>query len=290
MSKVQINISIPEAWKENLDTLVTSNVSCADLIREAISEKYGFNESITATNFPDFVKENFTTITSWNYACPDEKPFILEPFQEGFIKHIEDHKFTIATKFRQAGFSTLTLLWGLWECLNKPNLRVLYVCKRETDAIYLSRILDHYLNQMPNKVSLTRNSRFEKSFAKTGSKMWFHGPEPARGKACSHIIIDEAAFFKDLERVWKFLFPSVVQADKVIISSTQKNGGWVYFDDLLRDAEEGKNSFKVYHSLYTDSSRYADPEKNAEMRKLMGETTWLQEIEQCKLLNVHETE
>lgn len=290
MSKTQINISIPDAWKEQLDQMTTADISCADLIRKAIAEKYGFEVQLygeSCTSLAKFAKTYFSVTWSKKGPCEWGSSFILEPFQERFIKHIEDNKFTIATKFRNGGFTTLTILWAIWKCVTTPNLSIQFIANREVDAIALSRIADTYILQLPDspQTDMGRCSRDAKEFLATKSCIHFHHAEASRGRSCTHMFIDEAAFIRRMDQKWKFLYPTVMQAEKLVVLSTQKNDDWTWFDEMYQDALAGKNSFKIFSSLYTESSHYADPKKNEEMKKAMGEAAWLQEVEQCKLFH-----
>lgn len=76
-------------------------------------------------------------------------PFILHDFQKRYIEHLGEHRFVIAKKFRQGGFSTLTIAWLLWRFLFKLDERNMAVTQTDREAVYLSSMMRKMIRELP---------------------------------------------------------------------------------------------------------------------------------------------
>lgn len=216
-------------------------------------------------------------------------PFELYQFQKDYIKFCEDNRFVIGVKFRNGGFTTISILHALWRCMFFEDVRYYFISKTNGAATHLGKLLDLALEYLPDwlKPELDKNTKTAKVFRSRKiytrtepplrNMIFFGNAENARGKSITDIIVDDAAFISNFEDKWRAIWPVVSKTGRVIALST-RNGVCNWFEDTYNDAENGRNDFKVYHSDYLDHPLYHDPEYVAELRKTLGEEGWEREI------------
>lgn len=206
-------------------------------------------------------------------------PFELHPYQERLIKTYEQHPSVILKKFRQGGFTTLTVLWCLWKCMFVPKQRIFLVSKTDREAIHVGKIVDLAINNFPDwfKPRMTKQNDHEKHFAVTDSSFCFYTFIGARSRSLNWLIIDDAAFIPDMEEHWKAMFPTISSGGKVIVMSTV-NGVGNWFEGTYYDALSNKNSFHVFQSDYTEHPEFNNSAWVADMKKNLGERAWRQEF------------
>lgn len=215
-------------------------------------------------------------------------PFVLYSYQRRVIEEFEENRFNIISKFRQGGLTTVAVLWGLWKCLFQLDQQIMVLSKTDREAIAAGDIVERALENLPNwmyknkkkgargKVDQIKN-KHEKKFKDTDSSLWFYTPEAARGKSITVLIIDEAAFIKDMDTHWKAMYPVVSTGGKVIVISTVKGyGNW--YQVTYHEAQAGKNEFNVIDLDYWEHPQYIGPDWVEKTRANMGEKGWRQEI------------
>jgi hypothetical protein len=181
--------------------------------------------------------------------------------------------YVIATKFRQGGFTTTLLAWGLYRCLyHQEDWIVLSGQNRE--SFYCADLIENILSYMPivpkygrvgNTISFYNTNRNKIIFAKDSRSMG------------GNVIINEAAFHRDMDVKWKTTIPTI--KDKcIVISTTNGIGNW--FHDTYVNALEKKNQFHVFKTEYTEHPDYNNEEYVVKMKENLGEKGWLQEMNQ----------
>ena len=75
--------------------------------------------------------------------------FKLHDYQKNVIKDYEKHRFNILLKFRQGGFTTLTVIYGIWKCLFQCDQRILVLSKTDREACHAGRIVKLVLQNLP---------------------------------------------------------------------------------------------------------------------------------------------
>ena len=61
-------------------------------------------------------------------------PFQLYPFQKRIVKEIQDNRFNILRKFRQAGCTTIASAYALWLAVFKRDQSIIILSKGDTEA------------------------------------------------------------------------------------------------------------------------------------------------------------
>lgn len=207
-------------------------------------------------------------------------PFKLYDFHKHLIKEYDGNRFVITKKFRQGGFTTLTAIYGLWDCLFHLDRKWLFIAKTDREAIEIGRMIKRAVEHLPEQMKsfLTHQSDHEKKFGVTGSVMRFMAAQAVCGTAVTHLVIDEAAFVPNMSEHWNGLYPTLLNDGKCFVLSTVNGiGNWFY--DMWTSAVEKKNSFHPVHIHYTEHPDYSDPKWVEQMKKNLGERGFLQEIE-----------
>jgi hypothetical protein len=206
-------------------------------------------------------------------------PFVPYKYQRRVCSYYVHTKYSIISKFRQGGLTTLAVLYSLWLCLFQEGKVIYVLSKTDREAIVAGEIVDRALETMPKWLweKDTIVNKHEKVFGETGSKICFYTPEAIRGKSASLVIIDEAAFIKDMDRHWKSMYPVVATGGDVFVISTV-NGIGNWYEIWYHKALAGKNEFSVIELDYWEHPEYATPEWEEKTRSNMGEKAWRQEI------------
>jgi hypothetical protein len=204
--------------------------------------------------------------------------FKLYEYQKSFINAMENNRFLIATKFRQGGFTTLGTLWFLWNCVFKPDQRCMIVNKTDSESRYCMDIVNVVIENLPDslKVDTIKNNMHEIHFT-NGSILSSFTFEASRGRTITKLFVNEAAFFKDMEYVWKCLYPCISEGSSCcVVSTPYENKGWFY--DTYKDALQGKNSFKIWKCDYTDHPEYKSAKWQKETYRNLGHRSWMREV------------
>jgi len=212
----------------------------------------------------------------------------LHDFQKRYISHLEENRFSVCTKFRQGGFTTITIAYLLWKFIFQKDLSIMVVSKTDQEVWAISELFTKMHNSLPDWLQTlfeSNSSNYKKSL-ETGCKIMFRKPEheSVRGHALDILFIDEAAFIEDMDSYWKALWPCLSTDGRAIVVSTpNKEDGWFY--DMYHQALNGENFFSVFMSDYTECP-FWDEEKIKIIRVNLGELGFQQEIEQKFISNV----
>jgi hypothetical protein len=209
-------------------------------------------------------------------------PFRLYGYQERLVEHWEANRFSIMSKFRQGGFTTLLAAYSLWLCLFRLDQKIGYFCQTDRLACEIGDLVKQMIKNLPEWMTegvMNMTNSHQKKFDDTGSSLMFYKLEAACGQALTLMIIDEASFIDDMEKHWKAMYPILSCGGRAIIQSTPRfTDDW--FWDRMLDAKLGIGGWKRFVTHYKDKSEFDKPEWELEMRKNLGEKGWLSEVEQ----------
>jgi hypothetical protein len=206
-------------------------------------------------------------------------PTILYKYQRRSVQEFENNRFNIVSKFRQGGLTTVAVLWSLWRCMFKTDQQILVLSKTDREAMAAGEVAQTALDHLPNWLfpSLSADSKHEKMFSDTQSALRFYTPEAARGKSCTFIIIDEAAFIDDMETHWKAMYPVIATGGNCIVVSTV-NGIGNWYERTYHEAESKENAFTVIDLEYWEHPDYCSPNWVRDTKANLGEKGWAQEV------------
>lgn len=170
------------------------------------------------------------------------------PYQEDCIKAFQTNSKNIVLKSRQLGLSTITSAFVTWFSVFNQDKNILIVAiDFKTAANFLKKV-KYMINKLPkilqffhikseNKDSITlSNGSVIKAVASTENA--------GRSEALSMLIMDEAAFIADFDKIWTAALPTLSTGGGAIIISTPNSASGLYYD-LWMAAIEKRNSFNT---------------------------------------------
>lgn len=113
-------------------------------------------------------------------------PMKLWEHQNRWFDHVRNNRFVVHSKFRQGGFTTLAVAYGMWLCLFKLDQTIMYLTHSDRMAVAAGDIAKVMLENLPDWMAgnvLSMSNDHRKKFPDTGSKMLFYTPEASCGVA-----------------------------------------------------------------------------------------------------------
>lgn len=214
-----------------------------------------------------------------------EKNFKIHYFKKGIVpwKATNHHKelaelydnerFVLVKKYREGGFSTFSVMWALYECMHKKNQSFGIVSRTNIESRFMKeRIFDVMQRHLPEELQLqiVRIGNCYVEF-KNHSNILFFTPHAACGRMFTTIILDETAFWEDLERKYQLLVPTISLNGKMFMVSIPYRKKQ-YFYKLWKDS----NSFKKFAPSCFEHPDYT-PERIKLLKDNLGEKAWRQE-------------
>lgn len=172
--------------------------------------------------------------------------FTTFDFQDKCVEDFLKHRFNIVLKARQLGLSTITAAYALWMILFRQNANVLVIAtKLQTAQNFISKC-KYMLKQLPPWLVLCDivSETSQKIETSKGSilKAIPTSPDAGRSEALSLLIVDEAAFVRDFDELWKGLYSTLSTGGRAILLSTPNGTGNKFFE-IYDQAEKKANKF-----------------------------------------------
>ena len=216
-------------------------------------------------------------------------PFHLWDFQEKTLNDFKGHKLNVILKARQLGLSTLTAGYSLWMMTFHEDKNILVIAtKQDTAKNLVTKVrvmhanLPTWLKQScveDNKLSLRyRNGSQVKAVASSD--------EAGRSEALSLLVLDEAAFIENIDRIWAAASQTLSTGGQCIALSTP-NGVGNWFHKTWIEAEDGLSGWNFIKLHWT-----IHPERGEEWRQkqdtLLGPSLAAQECD-CSFITSGQT-
>ena len=206
--------------------------------------------------------------------------FNLYPFQEDSLTELRDNRYNIILKSRQLGISTLTAGFALWSMLFNEDFNVLVIATTQEVAKNLVNKVQIMNEMLPSwlKTEIISNNKLSLKF-KNGSqiKAISSASTGARSEALSLLIVDEAAFIRNIEEIWIASQATLSTGGGAIVLSTP-NGVGNWFHQTWADAESAINGFHTI-KLHWDVHPERDQSWRDDQTKLLGERGAAQECD-----------
>ena len=171
--------------------------------------------------------------------------FELFEYQERFVRHMQENRFTVTLQPRQCGKTLTVAMYLLWFATFHPDMTVLIASKNQSHALEIAARVRFAYEELPNwlKAGLKYYNRHNIEFD-NGSRIISEATteKTGRGLSISKLYLDELAFINPRiqELLWASLAPTLSTGGSAIISSTP-NGDTELFAQLWRRAMSGLN-------------------------------------------------
>ena len=193
-------------------------------------------------------------------------PFHLYPFQENCLTDFKENRFNIILKSRQLGLSTLSAGFILWKMIFNSDFNALVIATKVTVAKNLVEKVRVMHDLLPVWLRDGGNSSVEDNKLslklKNGSqvKAIASSPDAGRSEALSLLVVDEAAFIRDIDEIWLSAQSTLSTGGSAIVLSTP-NGVGNWFHQMWVEGENGTNGFNTINLHWT-----VHPERNQAWR------------------------
>lgn len=191
-------------------------------------------------------------------------PFALFQYQEELIQAYASNRFNVVLKARQMGISEATAAYAAWLMMFHRDKNILVIATKAETAKNLVKKVRTALTKIPkwlmladivvdNRMSLElNNGSVIKAVASSG--------DAGRSEALSLLIIDEAAFIKNMDELWTGLLPTVKAGGRAIMLSTPNGVGNVFHKTYI-EAETKTNEFYPTRLMW-----WLHPENNHDLQ------------------------
>lgn len=218
--------------------------------------------------------------------------FELFEYQERFVRHMHENRFTITLQPRQCGKTLTVAMYLLWYACFTDDVTVLIASKNQSHALEIAARVRFAYEELPNwikpglkyynrhNIEMDNGSRIvsEATTEKTG-----------RGLSISKLYLDELAFItpRIQELLWASLAPTLSTGGSAIISSTP-NGDTELYAQLWRRAMSGTQDAAGTNFVPFQVHWREHPERGDEywqtMVNMLGELKTRQEVG-CEFLS-----
>lgn len=199
-------------------------------------------------------------------------PFTLWPAQRQALQDLRGHRFCIAMKSRQVGFSWLVLADALHLIWSRAGSSVLLVSLNDMAAKEAIRRAVFILRHLPSWM-ITEGGKATSvpAWESTASSIQLHhpngetsaltsfpaGPNAGRGYTSDLVVIDEAAAQQWAEEIYASQLPTISRAGgtgRIVMLSTNVRGS--LFEKLWMDSRSGANDFhRIFIPWHADPRR-----------------------------------
>lgn len=174
-------------------------------------------------------------------------------FQNDCTSQFNDHRFNIVLKSRQLGLSTLVAAYAVWLAVFYKDKNILVIATKLAVAQNFIRKVKTVIRNMPAWLlmpSIVENNKQSILFS-NGSQIKAvpTSDDAGRSEALSLLIVDEAAFVRNFDEVWRGLYSTLSTGGRAIILSTPNGVGNMYHK-LYIDAEAGVNEFNAIKLMW----------------------------------------
>jgi hypothetical protein len=216
--------------------------------------------------FFDYARQLTRTIDGY----PSYVPYEFNDNHKHVIEAYDKHQFVMYKKYRQGGFSTISLMYATWISLGHPNLRIIFCDTYDRQCVAQRH---RCLELLPTK-AIVKHSNYHTIEFHNDSVITFRTLEASRGRAANIVFIDEAAFHRNMQERWAAIWPVIACGGKAFVYSTT-NGKDNWFYDTYQDAVRGRNA---WHIVEVDHNLTFNEHQLLEMRTYLGEKGYRQEI------------
>ena len=220
-------------------------------------------EYIKCANDPSHFLKKYVKIT---HPQRGRIPFHTFPFQDKVLKLFERDTYKLILKARQLGLTTLVAGYVLWLMTFHEDKSILCVATKQSVAKKLVTMVKYMWDSLPSWLKEKHVTKNELTLEFTNGSIVVatsSATDAGRSEAVSLLIIDEAAFISNIEKIWKSSRGTLsTGGDCIILSTPNGQGNW--FHDRWEKAILGGD--EVGEFLPIKLPWYVHPERDQEWR------------------------
>ena len=192
--------------------------------------------------------------------------FDLYPFQANCLTQFNDNRYNVILKSRQLGISTLTAGYSLWAMTFQEDYNILVIATKQEVAKNLVTKVRVMQDGLPSwlKAQTDEDNKLGMRM-KNGSqiKAVSASGDAGRSEALSLLIIDEAAFIRDIDEIWTSAQSTLSTGGSAIVLSTP-NGVGNFFHKTWEKGERGDqwNPIKLHWTVHPERNQTWRDEQN----------------------------
>jgi hypothetical protein len=184
--------------------------------------------------------------------------FDLYPFQKDILNALENNRFNILRKFRQAGCTTIASAYALWMAIFQKYKSIVILSKGDAESTEVLDRIKLMHEELPNFLRpkvVEDNKHTLKLSTNSIIKSRPSGKQSGRSLAGSLLIIDEAAFIDNIDSIWAAVYPIISTGGRAFVLSTV-NGVGNWYHEIYTGAINGENSFNAIDIEWKDHPEY----------------------------------
>lgn len=217
-------------------------------------------------NYRKFIEERFKIVNKQGEIVP----FVFNAIQERWYEEKSLRK--IELKARQQGFSSGILAKKTAKFLMDQNRYIVSIADNSDNAQGLLERVKFYIKSFEEvlgvKVPLKYNSKYELYLEGLNNRFVIgtaENPEVGRSKTVTDLHLSEAAFYRDVRRLFASALQAVTPDGEIDIETTAN--GFNEFKTIWDEAKQGENGFKA---LFYPASAFYDQEFLERKKKELG--------------------
>lgn len=201
----------------------------------------------------------------------------LYPYQIDYLKSLQDNRFTHTTQARQMGITTTLILYAAWQLTHHSNITLGWASNSlensNNSLTRIKEIINHYINDNDISIIIDRNTKQELTLS-NGSRLFSIGsaPDAFRSRSVDIVIIDSAAFIRNLNEIYSVIVSSIPAQPNSSIHMTSTPNGFNFYHRILME----DNMFYKQVIPYYFNEKYGDKWAKS-MRSTIGDRIFQQE-------------
>lgn len=184
-------------------------------------------------------------------------PFKLYPFQRYIVNCIQNNRFNILRKFRQAGCTTVSAAYALWMSTFQDHKTIVFLSVGDTESTEILDRIRIMHDELPTFLKQEAEGNMHNMKFANGSviKSRPSGKQSGRSLSGSLLFIDEAAFIENIDTIWAAVYPIISTGGRAFVLSTV-NGVGNWYHELWLKAQDPDHPFNPIQISKEDHPEY----------------------------------
>ena len=195
--------------------------------------------------------------TCWHIQHPEHGAMLFEPFdaQRRAFDVFQSERYVITLKARQIGWTTMVAAYTFWLAYFNSDRLIIFLSKGDREARNILRMVDYGEKRLPSwlrqRGAKRLNQNLKDILLSNGSAIESlpSGTDPARGRSCYLVIVDEWAFLDNPDEAWASIEPIADVGGRVIGLSTA-NGFGNFFQTLWTGSTTKEGTGSIFTPIF----------------------------------------